>query len=545
MRGEEKAVQPEARGDWTSWWPLIAASLLWLVIVALTVLSIMRETGGRLIYASDDVYIDMAMARNLVRHGVWGVTPYGFTSSASSLAWPVLLAAGYGLFGVNEWSPLALNLVLSLILLVVAFRIARAHGASSWIVFATLFAIIFFAPLTAIVFAGLETVLQVLLALAFAEALWSELCKPPLDRAKPITLSQSALVGLAVCLTLVRYEGLFLALAGGLLLAWRRRFRLGLMVVAGALLPVAAWAAFSVMKGWYPLPNSVLVKSAPFSDIIPETPAMTLTRPIRFLSGKDYMLSLAALLIVLWFLGWTRNRRGIQFFAPGLFFFMVVLQHGTLIDIEWFYRHGAYLVVLGIWALEATTSRVPQVIPRRTPPIALSAGVCGLLLLYPLFARGTGALLDTPVASYNIYEMQYQMGLFLKQYHSGQAVAANDIGAIDYLADLHLVDLYGLASMDVARAKLSGQFTTAVIERVTTDQNARIAIVYDLWFAQIGLPSSWVKVREWHYKDCYVCGEDTVSFYALSRDEAAPLRSELEAFSRRLPRSVQDVAVTH
>jgi len=539
LKGGERAVQSRAQEDLAFWWPLIVASLLWLVIIALTVLSIMRETGGRLIYASDDVYIDMAMARNLVRYGVWGVTPYGFTSSASSLAWPVLLAASYGLFGVNEWSPLALNLVLSLMLLVVAFRIARGHGASSSIVFATLLAIIFFAPLTAIVCAGLETVLQVLLALAFAEALWWELCKAPLDRAKPINLSQSALVGLAACLTLVRYEGLFLALAGGLLLACRRRFRLGLMVAGGALLPVAAWAAYSVMKGWYPLPNSVVVKSAPFSDIIPETPAMTLTRPIRFLTGKDYMLSLAALLILLWVLGWTRNSRGIQFFAPGLFFFMVALQHGTLIDIEWFYRHGAYLVVLGIWALEATASRVPQVIFRRTPQVVFSAGACSLFLLYPLFARGTGALLDTPVASYNIYEMQYQMGLFLKQYYSGQAVAANDIGAIDYLTDLHLVDLYGLASMDVARAKLSGRFTTGVIEQVTAEQNVRIAIVYDEWFAHVGLPSSWVKVQEWRYSDCVVCGANTISFYALNQNEAGRLERNLSEFLPHLPSSVK------
>ena len=256
------------------------------------------------------------------------------------------------------------------------------------------------------------------------------------------------------------------------------------------------------------------------------------------------MLSLALGLLLLWALAWAQRIRGTAFFLPGIFFLLVVLQHGTLIDIEWFYRHGAYLVMLGIWALEATASGIPKTAIRDISPGVVSAGLCGVLLVYPLLARGTGALADTPAASYNIYEMQYQMGLFLRQNYNGQVVAANDIGAIDYLADLHLVDLYGLASMDVARAKLSGQLTTAVIDRVTSSQGARIAIVYDLWFAQVGLPSSWVKVRQWHYQDCYVCGEDTVSFYALSPNQVPALQSDLDHFSQQLPRSVRDIAIT-
>jgi hypothetical protein len=528
---------------WETEWPLVGAVVLWLAVAGWTWWQIRRSTGGNLIYASDDVYIHMAMARNLLRHGVWGVTPYGFTSSASSLIWPVLLAATYALFGVNEWSPLAINMIASLALLVEVDRIARRHGASSPVVLAVLLATIFFVPLTAIVFAGMETVLQVLLSLVFAEALWSEVSQsrqPPLG----LSRSESFLVGLAICLTLVRYEGLFLVLAGALLLAWRRRFRLAIMVVAGGLLPVVGWALLSIAKGWYPLPNSVLVKSAPFTDILPEAAAMTLTRALRFLSGKDFMLSLTLGLFLLWAWGWAQGIRGAAFFLPGVFFLLVVVQHGTLIDIEWFYRHGAYLVMLGIWTLETTASGISPMAIRGTSPAVGSAALCGVLLLYPLLARGTGALTDTPAASYNIYEMQYQMGLFLRQNYSGQAVAANDIGAIDYLADLHLVDLYGLASMDVARAKLTGQFTTAVIERVTSAQGARIAIVYDLWFAQVGLPSYWVKVREWHYHDCYVCGEDTVSFYALSADQVAPLRSDLDRFSKQLPRSVQDSVIS-
>lgn len=545
MRKDDSSSGSKAPGRWRAWWPLLAALLVWAAVAAWTWMRIRRDTGGILTYAGDDIYIDMAIAKNLVQHAVWGVTSYAFTSSASSLIWPVLLAATYLLFGVNNWAPLALSLLFSLVLLVVAYRIARGHGASPWVILLVLLAVIFFVPLTAIVFAGLETVLQVLLGLVFAEAVRRELIRPRWAQASGDPSSENVLVALAICLTLVRYEGMFLALAGALLLAWQRRFRLAGTIIAGSLLPVVGWAVFSLAKGWYPLPNSILVKSAPFSDIIPETPAMTLTRAIRFATGKDFILSLVLGVLLLWAIGWVQGSREKAFYLPGLFFFLVVLQHGTLIDIEWFYRHAAYLVVLGIWALEATHSSAPRIVFQEVLPAkAVSVGLCGLLLLYPFLVRGTSAVVNTAGASFNIYEMQYQMGLFLQQDYPGQAVAANDIGAIDYLNDLHLVDLYGLASMDVARAKLSGRFTTSVIERVTATQDVRVAIVYDLWYAQVGLPPSWVKVREWRYHDCIVCGEDTVSFYALSRDQVAPLESALSRYSRQLPRSVQDVAIT-
>ena len=57
-------------------------------------------------------------------------------------------------------------------------------------------------------------------------------------------------------------------------------------------------AGVSVAQGWYPIPNSVLIKSAPFTDIIPEAPIQILTRPFRYLSGRDYILTLALLVLL-------------------------------------------------------------------------------------------------------------------------------------------------------------------------------------------------------------------------------------------------------
>jgi hypothetical protein len=35
----------------------------------------LRQTNGHFVYSLDDPYIHLAVAKNLARHGVWGVAP--------------------------------------------------------------------------------------------------------------------------------------------------------------------------------------------------------------------------------------------------------------------------------------------------------------------------------------------------------------------------------------------------------------------------------------------------------------------------------------
>jgi hypothetical protein len=523
-------------------WPFLAAVALWLVIFGVTLAQIYSSSGGRLIYASDDVYIHMAIAKNFARHGVWGVTSLGFTSCASSILWPLLIALTYVLFGVNEWSPLLLNLGASLVLLAVLYRGLRARGRGDWTCAAVLTALILIVPFTAITFDGMEHMLQILVFVLFAERLLAVLGRD--DTAK----IDVWLLALGCGLTLIRYEGLFLAGAAAVLLAWRRRWASALLVLAAAALPVAVMAGVSLAHGWYPIPNSVLIKSAPFTDIIPEAPAQILTRPLRYITGRDYIFALVLLILLSCLRPAIEAARGKIFLrlAPGLFFLMIVFVHGALINMEWFYRHAAYLIALGVWALEAAappggwTLRIPAPAAAR-----ITTGVLAALLAYPFIGRAYGALLHTPPAARNIYEMQYQMAVFLNRYHPDGPVAANDIGAVSFFNEFPLLDLYGLASMDVARAKLGGMYDAKTIERLVRESGATVVVVYDYWFDRYGgLPPSWVKVGEWHFTDCYVCGGNVVSFYAPDPAQADALRAQLAEFAKSLPERVIFVPVT-
>jgi hypothetical protein len=514
-------------------WPLLAAAALWLVIFGATLARIFAVSGGRLVYASDDVYIHMAIAKNLVRHGVWGATPFAFTSCASSILWPILIAATYAVFGVNEWSPLLLSLGISLVLLAAVYRGLRSRNRGDWVCAAVLAAMILFLPFTAITFDGMEHMLQILLFLLFAQRLLAALVRE--NPAGP----DLGLLALACGLTLIRYEGLFLAGAAAVLLVWRKRRGSAAAVLASAALPVAIMAAVSLARGWYPIPNSVLIKSAPFTDILPEAPAQILTRPLRYITGRDYIFTLVVLILLSWLR--TGREKTLPRLAPGAFFLMIVFLHGALINMEWFYRHAAYLIALGIWALEAAAPpgswsvRVP-----RSAAARAAAGLLALLLAYPLAGRAAGALLHTPPAARNIYEMQYQMAMFLRRYYPLGPAAVNDIGAVSFYNEFPLLDLYGLASMDVARDKLGGTYDVREIERLVRQSGAPVVIVYDYWFDRYGgLPADWVKVAEWRFSDCYVCGGDVVSFYAVNPAQAELLRARLEEFAPSLPARVE------
>jgi len=117
------------------------------------------HTGGRLVYALDDAYIHMAVARSLARDGVWGVTPYAFTSSTSSLAWPLLLALADLAVGVREATPLVLNLVFAAVCIILADRLLR--GAPLGLRAVALIAFVFFTPLPTLVLSGMEHTLHI------------------------------------------------------------------------------------------------------------------------------------------------------------------------------------------------------------------------------------------------------------------------------------------------------------------------------------------------------------------------------------------------
>jgi hypothetical protein len=482
------------------------------------------HTGGHLVYALDDAYILMADARSLARHGVWGVTPYAFTSSTSSLAWPLLLALADLVAGVREWTPLVLNLVFAVVSIVLADRLLRGlpplgRGAA-------LILLVFVTPLPTLVLSGMEHTLQIAAVFWLLERVAA--AHEDGGRRGAVLASLAAASALA---TAARYESLFLVAPAALSLWLDRRRREAMTTVGAAVAPLAVYGAVSVAHGWPALPNSLLLKRATFAGtglggILDRTGGHAL----RTLYEAPHLLALVAAVLVLSALlpAPAPVRRANALFV------VATLLHVQLAAVGWLYRYEAYLVAIGLVVIARDLGEAGTAAATRTR-LALA---CALgLAAVPLVVRAARAAAQTPRAVKNIYEQQYQMGLFLRGLPAGSTVMANDIGAVAYLADIRLIDLYGLATQETARARREGRVDRALLAELAAPVPPAAVVVYRSWFAS-AIPPDWIPVGTWKVPEEVVVADRTVTFYATRPVEAALLARALAEFSPRLPPSV-------
>ena len=167
----------------------------------------------------------------------------------------------------------------------------------------------------------------------------------------------------------------------------------------------------------------------------------------------------------------------------------------------------------------------------------LMMGVLLFGLLFPLVLRSLSAFSKTSTASINIYQQQYQMGLFLHQFYDHEVIAINDIGAVSYLTSGPDLDLWGLGNIKVARSRKNQYWTPDFLDSLCKGSHAKLAIVYKTWFSD-SLLSRWTKVASWQIQNNVICGEDRVYFYAIDPSSVTGLKKNLEAFAPGLPGTV-------
>lgn len=533
----------------TRYGPLLAALLVLYTIMAALLIPSIDEHNGQFTYALDDPYIHMAIAKNLARHGVWGVTRYEFSAASSSPLWTLLLAAIYRVIGVHALLPLALNLLLAGLLLALLDLILWRHGAPPLLRLALLIVLGLLAPLPALIVTGQEHLLQTVIVILFAMQAARLLSDPPNTRTARGETAR--LFVLAALLTAVRYEGLFLAGAAGLLLALRRQWSAALVMAEGALLPLLVFGAISSANGGFWLPNPVVVKTdLGHADTLGGT-----LRQVQWLFSfkelKSFYWTLFSVnyLHLTWVLlaglvalaaarAWDRRSALLALFV------ITGLLHIRLARLAHFYRYEAYLMVWGLLALALVGQPwLRERVPGETARRALWAIPVAVAILFPALNRADAALRTPPGAMRDIYEQQVQMGRFVHTYYEGGSIAINDIGAVTFLADVHLLDVWGLGSNEVAHAMRSGTYKTARIESLAARKGVQIAIVYEgVFIPWGGVPENWVRVAEWTLPHKTTSAAyPTVTFYAFDVREIDYLARSLKEFSRRMPPGVIQV----
>jgi hypothetical protein len=518
--------------------PFFIAAALSLANIALLVAAGTSRTGGSFIYPLDDPYIHLAIARHIAFDGVYGVTKYATTTAASSIAWPLLLAALMKVIGPRAIVALAVNVVASVGLVwVVTSAFAReAPGASASMRTAWTVAVVALVPLATLALFGMEHVLHAALTIAFV----IEAARVVADEDK----RASKLLAIAFALVVARYEGLFPVGLVVVALALRRRFARAAALLAVAGLPVVLFGAWSIAHGALFLPNSIVLKRQAFSlarasDIL----GLAGGKLIDEASSTAYLLALVFGLLFLlvrevaggW--RWTKNAVRLSV-ALG-----TTAAHVELTSHNWFYRYEAYVIALDVTVIAlALLDLMPSFTAayralRRAPMAAVGAVIAAVVAVSPLGRRAFDAEANTPTGCRNVYEQQVQSARFLARYFPNDPVAINDIGAVAFFGDEPIVDLVGLADQRVARAKKL-QFDV----KLTPDEvgalasAAPVALVYDDWVAH---PATWVNVGVLRIDRARSVASPQVSIYATSGASVPRVIGALRDFEPSLPQTVR------
>jgi hypothetical protein len=532
QHGCEKKMNEEfMMGFFERHWSIIMVLALLSLLVGICCALSVRQNDGHFVYAVDDAYIHMAMAKNFSQHGVWGITKYEFTSSSSSLLWTLVLSLMFSLFGTNELSCFILSLIFALCVCILAYTILRKYDLRPLCIFFVLCLIVFSTPLPALIFGGMEHTLQFLITLSFVY-----FSAKILTKQKPNILELLSLSVMGQLLVMTRFEGLFLVFIVGILFALKRRPLAALSVFSISIIPIVIYGFISVSKGWPFLPISVLMKGNR-PDLFSLKGIVTFFY-LGFAKINNPHVLIPVLVALGLFIYQYQKRKTIwkDTILMVVIFIAITFLHMLFARTGHFYRYEAYLVGLGIVVIAiAVHEELPQNpsmrIDKALIPEQIAIFIFVLLAISPFSQRALISLREIPQATNNIYEQQYQMGLFLRKFYQGQAVAANDAGAINFLADIKFLDLYGLGTLEIGKARIDRCYSVQQISDLTESSNVKIAVFYDEWFEKkLGIPQTWVKVGEWKLSNNVVCADDTVGFYAIDPAEADNLIENLKGF---------------
>lgn len=526
---QQAPTPPPAR----RWRVLFGGVALFLLLFGAVTREVLRATDGHLVYALDDAYIHMSIAKHLVLDGVWGIDAHNFASASSSPLWTALLGLVFRLTGVHDAAPLVLNVAAAVALLVLLSHVLEREGFTTAESSATIAAVVLLAPMVPMIWIGMEHSLNNVLVLG-AVFVAVHLARTTPGTANPGSVRRLLLLTLLTSAT--RLEGVFVAAGCALLLALSGRWAVAAGCLGAAALPVTTIGLWNMSHGWFFLPSSVLMKQ----QVLPAAHQSWITSLYMAFSRIHPPAVFVGLLIVAFALLGTRLWRVRDVGPDGMLvvFLVAAILHLGLARFGYLYRYESYLMVLGVVAIAtalhhraAALARVSRIVGARD--LLVIAAIAAVLAGGERTIGSAPALVRT---AGHIYRQQQQMARFVATYYADSAVALNDIGAVSYGSTARIFDLAGLASIEVAAARRAGAFDAAFINGLLERGQVPVAIVYDAWFAgHQQFYAGWFDGGRWLTDEQDVLIEGAVSFYARTEDDARVLRKNLAAFSGSLP----------
>jgi len=527
----------------TAQWLVTGIALAALFIpVALIEADVLHHTSGIFMYPLDDTFIHLSVAKNVALNGTWGINRSEFASASSSVFYTILLATCFRIFSVSVIIPFIINVVAGLVLIIAIQRWLQKQNISAIAQLVILLCIIFFTPLPTLIISGMEHTLQCLFSFLFIYKFCEWIEKKDTDTQNKNLSWSIFLLGFLV--TAIRYEGIFLIAIVCLILLFNKKIGTAFLLGAISILPIVIFGIYSLNKGSYFFPNSVLLKSqsTPLSfsgiaTLVSNILVQKLTinnTGITALAAQRLLIILP--LVYLVFIKQLDQKKSYKIIVTVLI--CCTILHLSFAATGWFYRYEAYLILCATPVISVIIYKYWNEVFIEIKSVCLIVAVLFFSLAFPLILRSTAAFSKASRACINIYQQQYQMAQFVNEYYNNNTVAANDIGAISYSSNAHILDLWGLGNIDVARSKKGNYYTPDFLDSFSKKNNTKIAIVYDSWFDS-ALLKRWQKVATWKIQDNVICGDDTVSFYETDGESTTQLKNNLLDFQKKLPQSIE------
>ena len=509
-----------ASDSWQRLYWISACSYLALVFAMIAASLLLNERT--LVYALDDPYIHLAMARTWLRSHTIGISPDHFAPASSSPLWTLLLAGLSAVFGLDERLPLLLNLVFSLGVLAIFWwgrsqlRDSNEDSERRWPYIAAALPLLLNLP--GLTLCAMEHVLHAAIVLMFAVSLWRGLSRGRFG----------ALVYVLACaLPLVRLESLFVIAAALLILLKHRRPVPALGLLVSAALPVAAAGFAMRAHGAFFLPNPIVAKAVP--------PVFEAWISKWGYTGLGLSVHPLLLVILLFSLHYRRQHTGLA--ADGFLFCFCVaalqIMFSTVGGIGLIDRYETFVVDLGLLFILSSPNLPSRV--RWTDKIERTLIGLGLVekLCLPVMAT---------LATNDIYQQQYQTARFIERAYTHAPVAVNDIGLVSLRSEGEVIDLAGLGTTDILhelrQVADTRELGRSAVEPLLEREGVAMIAIYTAWFNP-ELYQGWKHVGAWSLpRPAFVAGDARVDFFALDSARANELERRMRAFESALPKHV-------
>ena len=505
---------------WTR--PSTVAVLIWLWLFAAEFVASLAQCDFRFVFTLDDAYIHLAVADQILSGG-YGVNAGEYSSPSSSIIWPYFLALTEALH-LGAFGALLINGAAACATVFALLRALEESGLfddASDRPFGYLIALILIFNVSAVALpmTGMEHSVHVWASIVTFVGL--------VAAARGRTPTSLHFIAL-VLLPLIRFEGAAFACAAiaGFALLGQRRFAASAAFVI--ITSLSGYFALMASRGLPLLPSSVLLKGylANLDESASNLPAIVKNMMRSITSSYGLRLILLGLALA-GCASWLRaDRKALVVCLTGL---AAIGAHLVFGQYGWFNRYEVYIMALAAAALLWGVAQVRPCLPALQWSLTKVALVLGLGVAAMPYA--TTALV-TPLAASDIYEQQYQMARFAQSFYR-RAVAVNDLGLVAYGNNNYALDLWGLGSEQVRKARTAGQYGPAEMAALASDHGVGLVMIYDAWFPK-GVPSTWTKVAVLRTTTVTLSQRD-VAFYRTPLADAAEVTSALEAFKATIP----------